>query len=207
MAASERPGQANGQTGAEDAASGVQLMDANDIRRALTRIAHEIVEKNHGAERLALVGILTRGAPLAERLAVLLRQIENVEVPVGKLDIGLYRDDYAATPTGRPTIVPSEIDFDVTGKHVVLVDEVLFTGRTVRAAISALLDLGRPASIQLAVLVDRGHRELPIRPDYVGKNLPTARHEHVQVLLTEVDGEDRALIRKTDPRGAGARPR
>lgn len=174
----------------------VQVMDADDIRRGLTRIAHEIVEKNHGAKNLALVGILTRGAPLAERLAQLLHQIEGAEVPVGKLDIGLYRDDYAANPAGRPPVVPSAIPFDVTDKHIVLVDEVLFTGRTVRAAIAALLDLGRPAGILLAVLIDRGHRELPIRPDFVGKNVPTARQEHVQVLLRETDGEDRVLIRK-----------
>lgn len=175
---------------------GIQIMDADDIRRAVTRIGHEIVEKNHGAEKLALVGILTRGAPLADRLAKLLQQIEGVEVPVGRLDIGLYRDDYATHPTGRSAPVPTEIPFDVTGKRIVLVDEVLFTGRTVRAALSALLDLGRPASIQLAVLLDRGHRELPIRPDFVGKNVPTSRQEYVRVCLREVDGEDRALIRK-----------
>jgi pyrimidine operon attenuation protein/uracil phosphoribosyltransferase len=170
-------------------------MDAEDIRRALTRIAHEILEKNHGAAQIAIVGVLTRGVPVAERLAKTIQQIEGVEVPVGKLDIGLYRDDYAARPT--PPIAPSAIPFDVTGKHIILTDDVLFTGRTVRAALSALLDIGRPASIQLAVLVDRGHRELPIRPDYIGKNLPTSRQEHVRVLLREVDGEDRALIRKT----------
>jgi pyrimidine operon attenuation protein/uracil phosphoribosyltransferase len=175
---------------------GVQIMDADDIRRAITRIGHEIVEKNHGAEKLALVGILTRGAPLADRLAKLLLQIEGVAVPVGRLDIGLYRDDYANHPTGRPAPVPTDIPFDVTGKTIVLVDEVLFTGRTVRAALSALLDLGRPASIQLAVLLDRGHRELPIRPDFVGKNVPTSRQEYVRVCLREVDGEDRALICK-----------
>lgn len=180
----------------EDGEAGVQIMDADDIRRAITRIGHEIVEKNHGAQDLALVGILTRGAPLADRLAKLLLQIEGVAVPVGRLDIGLYRDDYATHPTGRPAPVPTDIPFDVTGKRIVLVDEVLFTGRTVRAALSALLDLGRPASIQLAVLLDRGHRELPIRPDFVGKNVPTSRQEYVRVCLREVDGEDRALIRK-----------
>lgn len=173
----------------------ISLMDAEDIRRALTRIAHEILEKNHGAADVALVGILTRGVPVAERLAQVMQQIENTEVPVGKLDIGLYRDDYAARPTAP--IAPSAIPFDVTGKHIVLTDDVLFTGRTVRAAIAALLDMGRPATIQLATLIDRGHRELPIRPDYVGKNIPTARQEHVRVLLNEVDGEDRALIRKS----------
>lgn len=175
----------------------VQVMDSDDIRRAITRIAHEILEKNHGGANLALVGIVTRGAPLAERLAALLHQIERVSVPVGRIDTGLYRDDYASLPTGRPAPVPTEISFDVTDKRIVLVDEVLFTGRTVRAALSALLDLGRPSSIQLAVLLDRGHRELPIRPDFVGKNVPTARQEHVRVLLSEVDGgEDRVLIQK-----------
>lgn len=173
----------------------VSLMDGADVRRALTRIAHEILEKNHGAEHIALVGVLTRGAPVAERLAKMIQQIESVEVPVGKIDIGLYRDDYADRPTAA--LSPSAIPFDVTGKHIILTDDVLFTGRSVRAALSALLDMGRPASIQLAVLVDRGHRELPIRPDYVGKNLPTARQEHVRVLLSEVDGEDRVLIRKS----------
>lgn len=174
----------------------VAVMDSDDIRRALTRIAHEIVEKNQGADAVALVGILTRGAPLAERLAKLLQQIEGVETPVGKLDIGLYRDDFGSIPSGAPMIAPTAVPFDITGKRIVLVDEVLFTGRTVRAALSALLDLGRPASIQLAVLIDRGHRELPIRPDFVGKNLPTGRTEHVQVHLREIDGEDKVVIKK-----------
>jgi len=174
----------------------VDVMDGDDIRRALTRIAHEIVERNHGVADVGLVGVQTRGVPLAERLQAALRQIEHVEVPVGKLDIGLYRDDYGANPTGRQTFYPTAIPFDVTGKRIVLVDDVLYTGRTVRAALSALLDLGRPDCIQLAVLLDRGHRELPIRPDFVGKNLPTGRHEHVKVMLREVDGEDRVVIRK-----------
>jgi len=174
----------------------VELMNSDDIRRGLTRIAHEIVEKNDGVGKIALVGILTRGVPLAERLAKLLETIESVKVPVGKLDIGLYRDDFSDNPNLHPAITPSAIPFDVTGKKVILLDDVLFTGRTVRAAISALLDLGRPESIQLAVLLDRGHRELPIRPDYVGKNIPTARHEHVQVHLLEADGEDRVTIYK-----------
>ena len=176
----------------------VQVMDGDDIRRAVTRIAHEIVEKNHGVKDVVLVGVLLRGVPLAERLSRLLQQIEGVKVPVGKLDIGLYRDDFAANPAARPALAPSMIPFDVSEKHVVLVDDVLFTGRTVRAAISSLLDLGRPSSIQLAVLLDRGHRELPIRPDFVGKNVPTARNEHVQLYLLEDDGEDRVLIRKPD---------
>lgn len=170
-----------------------QVMDAEEMRRALTRIAHEILEKNHGSANLALVGILRRGAPLAERLGILIEKIEGVRVPVGKLDIALYRDDY---PERKPTVGRTDIAFDLADKRVVLVDEVIFTGRTVRAAITALIDLGRPANIQLAVLLDRGHRELPIRPDYVGKNLPTARAEHVACLLQEVDGEDAVYIRK-----------
>jgi pyrimidine operon attenuation protein/uracil phosphoribosyltransferase len=175
---------------------GITVMEADDIRRALMRVAHEIVERNHGVANLALVGVLTRGVPLAERLAHLLQQIEGTEIAVGRLDIGLYRDDYAANPAGRPPVAPTAIPFDVTGKKIVLVDDVLFTGRTVRAALAALLDLGRPAGIQLAVLLDRGHRELPIRPDFVGKNVPTARQEHVSVFLQDVDGEDRVVIRK-----------
>jgi len=170
-----------------------QVMDADEMRRAITRIAHEIVEKNHGAEELALIGILRRGAPLAERLSALIEQIEGVRIPVGSLDIALYRDDY---PERRPVVGRTDIPFDINGKRVVLVDEVVFTGRTVRAAISALVDLGRPANIQLAVLLDRGHRELPLRPDYVGKNLPTSRQEHVDCRLREVDGEDAVYIKK-----------
>jgi pyrimidine operon attenuation protein/uracil phosphoribosyltransferase len=170
-----------------------QVMDAEEMRRAITRIAHEILEKNRGAQNLALVGILRRGAPLAERLAAIIEQIEGVRVPVGKVDIALYRDDY---PERQPVVGRTEVPFDINEKAIVLVDEVFFTGRTVRAAITALVDLGRPANIQLAVLIDRGHRELPIRPDYVGKNLPTARAEHVAVLLKEIDGEDCVYIRK-----------
>ncbi len=169
-----------------------QVMDAEEMRRAITRIAHEILEKNHGPSNLGLVGILRRGAPLAERLAVIIQQIEGVQVPVGSLDIALYRDDY---PERRPAVGQTNIPFDITGKDIVLVDEVIYTGRTVRAAITALIDLGRPAGIQLAVLVDRGHRELPIRPDYVGKNVPTSREEHVDCHLREVDGEDVVTIR------------
>lgn len=179
----------------------IPLMEPDDIRRALTRIAHEIVEKNRGVANLALVGVLTRGAPLAERVAELLKQIEKVQVPVGKLDIGLYRDDFGENPAGAPVLTPSAIPFDVTGKRIVLMDDVLFTGRTVRAALSALLDLGRPEVIQLAVLLDRGHRELPIRPDYVGKNVPTARHEHVQVKLVETDSYDGVFLRKPEATG------
>ena len=169
-----------------------QVMDVDDIRRAVTRIAHEILEKNHGAGKLALVGILRRGAPLADRLAAMIEQIEGAKVPVGRLDIALYRDDY---PERRPEVGKTDLRFDVTGKRIVLVDEVIFTGRTVRAAITALIDHGRPDNIQLAVLLDRGHRELPIRPDYVGKNIPTSRDEHVECRLLEVDGEDAVYVR------------
>lgn len=170
-----------------------QALDSQEIRRALTRIAHEITEKSHGAENLVLVGIHTRGVPLARRLAKLIGDFESCDVPVGELDISLYRDDVQERPARlRSTFIPC----DVTDRTVVLVDEVFYTGRTIRAAMDAITDLGRPASIQLAVLVDRGHRELPIRPDYVGKNLPTARHETVDVHLVEMDGEDSVWIVK-----------
>jgi pyrimidine operon attenuation protein/uracil phosphoribosyltransferase len=170
-----------------------RVMDADDLRRALTRIAHEIMEKNRGAADLALVGIQSKGVPLARRLHGLIHQFEGVEVPVGSLDITLYRDDVFRAPH---VVRATEIPFDVSDKHVVLVDEVFFTGRTIRAALDALMDLGRPAAIQLAVLVDRGHRELPIRPDYVGKNLPTSRREHVEVHLQELEGVDAVYIEK-----------
>jgi pyrimidine operon attenuation protein / uracil phosphoribosyltransferase len=170
-----------------------RVMDADDLRRVLTRIAHEIVEKNRGAADLALVGIQSKGVPLARRLSALVRQFEGAEVPVGSLDITLYRDDAFRGPH---VVRATEIPFDVNGKRVVLVDEVFFTGRTIRAALDALIDLGRPSAIQLAVLVDRGHRELPIRPDYVGKNLPTSRREHVEVHLLELEGDDAVFIEK-----------
>ena len=171
----------------------VQVMTADDMRRALTRVAHEIIEKNRGAEGLVLVGIQRKGAPLATRIQALIRQFEGVDVPVGTLDITLYRDDALARPHEvRSTDVP----VDPTGRVLVLVDEVFFTGRTARSALDAVIDLGRPAGVQLAVLVDRGHRELPIRPDYVGKNLPTSRREHVAVHLVEIDGEDAVYIEK-----------
>jgi pyrimidine operon attenuation protein/uracil phosphoribosyltransferase len=170
-------------------------MDPNDIRRALVRIAHEIIERNRGAEGVALVGIQRRGVPLAHRLARLIGEFEGVRVPVAELDITLYRDDLH---THRALVGPSDVPFDVDGRKLVLVDEVIFTGRTVRAALDALTDLGRPSGIQLAVLVDRGHRELPIRPDYVGKNLPTSRSERVDVRLTEIDGEDVVYIQKPE---------
>ncbi|MEE3397755.1 MAG: bifunctional pyr operon transcriptional regulator/uracil phosphoribosyltransferase PyrR [Succiniclasticum sp.] len=169
------------------------IMDADGIRRALIRIAHEITEKNRGVENVALVGIRTRGVPLAARIAEEIRKIENVEVPVGSLDITLYRDDLT-TMGYNPVIHGTEIDFDITGKHIVLVDDVLYTGRTIRAALDAIIDMGRPNSIQLAVLIDRGHRELPIRADYAGKNVPTSRRETIEVALQEEGKEDEVIL-------------
>ena len=169
------------------------IMDADGIRRALIRIAHEITEKNRGVENVALVGIRTRGVPLAARIAEEIQKIENVEVPVGSLDITLYRDDLT-TMVYNPVIHGTEIDFDVTGKHIVLVDDVLYTGRTIRAALDAIIDMGRPNSIQLAVLIDRGHRELPIRADYAGKNVPTSRRETIEVALQEEGKEDEVIL-------------
>ena len=169
------------------------IMDADGIRRALIRIAHEITEKNRGVQNVALVGIRTRGVPLAARIAEEIQKIENVEVPVGSLDITLYRDDLT-TMGYNPVIHGTEIDFDVTGKHIVLVDDVLYTGRTIRAALDAIIDMGRPNSIQLAVLIDRGHRELPIRADYAGKNVPTSRRETIEVALQEEGKEDEVIL-------------
>lgn len=169
------------------------LMDEADIARALKRVAHEIVERNRGVTNIVLIGIPRRGVPLAQRVAAHLRTIEERQVPTGALDVALYRDDY---DTRQAALHPSTIAFDITGKTVVLVDDVLFTGRTVRAALNALNDLGRPAQVQLAALVDRGHRELPIRADFVGKNAPTARDEEVRVLLRETDGEDAVRVQK-----------
>lgn len=162
------------------------VMEADDVRRAIRRIAHEILERHHGAGGVVLVGVHTRGVPLAEAIAEAIDEVEGVKVPVGELDIGLYRDDLSRRPTTRlsRTLIP----VDLTEEVVVLVDDVLYTGRTVRAALDALLDLGRPRRVELAVLVDRGHRQLPIRPDYVGKNLPTATDERVTVRLAETDG-------------------
>lgn len=171
------------------------VLDHDDLRRTLRRIAHEITEKNPGPEGLAIVGIHTRGAILARRLHAILAELTGAELPTGDLDISFYRDDVAAkSPAAQPVVHSSHVDFDVGECTVVLVDDVLFTGRTVRAAIDALLDYGRPRRVQLAVLCDRGHRELPIRPDYVGKNLPTAREERVNVDLEESDGVDRVTI-------------
>ena len=171
----------------------VRVMDASAIQRALSRIAHEIVERNKGVEGMALVGIRTQGVPLARRLAGRIQEIEGKAPKTGTLDINLYRDDVARR-SGHPVLRKTEIPFDVDGEVVVLVDDVLFTGRTIRAAMDALADLGRPRQIQLAVLVDRGHRELPIRPDFVGKNVPTAHDEAVDVLLTESSEIDEVLI-------------
>jgi pyrimidine operon attenuation protein/uracil phosphoribosyltransferase len=165
------------------------LMDANQMNRALSRIAHEIIERNKGAENVALVGIRRRGIPLAQRLAEKLKEFEGKEVPVGTLDITLYRDDLTEL-SSVPQVHKSEVNFKLPGTVVVLVDDVIYTGRTIRAALDALLDIGRPATIQLAVLIDRGHRELPIRADFVGKNVPTSRKEVVEVNLNEVDGEE-----------------
>jgi pyrimidine operon attenuation protein/uracil phosphoribosyltransferase len=177
------------------------VMPAEQLERTLARIAHEILEKNHDVEDLALVGIHTRGAFLARRLQALVRKFSGLDVPLGELDISFYRDDVAArgvlgvTPsTSNPIVKDTNLPFELEGSTVVLVDDVLFTGRTIRAAIDALFDYGRPARIQLAVLIDRGHRELPIRPDFVGKNLPTARRERIEVRLAEADGADEVVV-------------
>lgn len=170
-----------------------QLLDAQALQRALTRIAHEIIERNKGTEDLVLVGIRRRGVPLANRLAVAIERIEGSSVLVGMLDVTSYRDDLDHLQE-RVTVLPSELPVSIVDKIVVLVDDVLYTGRTVRAALDALIDQGRPRLIQLAVLVDRGHRELPIRADYVGKNVPTSRHEQIEVRITEIDGKDEVVI-------------
>jgi pyrimidine operon attenuation protein/uracil phosphoribosyltransferase len=174
-----------------------KILDKDTIKRALVRIAHEILEKNKGIKSLCLVGIRNRGAYLAKRLADCISKIEGESIPVGILDITLYRDDLTLI-AAQPVVHKTEIDFDIADKNIVLVDDVLYTGRTVRAALDALVDFGRPKSIQLAVLIDRGHRELPIRADYVGKNIPTANNETVDVRLEEVDGVDEVLIVQKD---------
>jgi len=167
------------------------VMDADRVSRSLVRMAHEILERNRGIESLALVGIRARGVPLAARLAAHLKDIAGVDVPLGSLDITLYRDDLMRTPVGpQPLVRRTEIPFSIDGRHILLVDDVLYTGRTIRAALDALIDFGRPSAIQLVVLVDRGHRELPIRADYVGRNIPTSRQQSVQVRLREIDGRD-----------------
>jgi pyrimidine operon attenuation protein/uracil phosphoribosyltransferase len=171
-----------------------RVMDQETIRRAVTRMAHEIVERNKGASALCLVGIPRRGVHLAERLADAIASAEGVRIPVGTLDVTGYRDDREVRGRSVETGAGTRLPFPVAGRQIVLVDDVLYTGRTVRAALDALIDRGRPAGIQLAVLVDRGHRELPIRPDYVGKNLPTSSREVVTVRLTETDGRDEVVI-------------
>jgi len=171
------------------------IMDSDRVSRSLTRIAHEIHERNRGIGDLALVGIRSRGVPIAQRLAADLKQIAGVDVPTGALDITLYRDDLMRTSVGpQPLVRRTEIPFSIDGRHILLVDDVLYTGRTIRAALDALIDFGRPSAIQLIVLVDRGHRELPIRADYVGRNIPTSRQQSVQVRLLEIDGRDEVEV-------------
>lgn len=181
------------------------VMDGQEIERCLTRIAHQILETNHGAENLALVGIVTRGDVLAHRLVQKIREIEGVEVGLGSLDISFYRDDFLTNMS--PEIHATDIPFDMDGKNIVLVDDVLYTGRTIRAALDAVMDLGRPARVELAVLVDRGHRELPIRADFVGKNVPSSRDESVRLFLQETDGHSDVEILEIAPgRRAGSAP-
>ena len=182
--------------------AGIMVLTAEEIRRALTRIAHEILERNGDARDIVLVGTHTRGVPLARRLADLIKEFEGYDVSVGALDIGLYRDDISGGV--RPMMRATELPVDIQGRRVVLVDDVLYTGRTIRAAMDALTDFGRPSEIQLAVLVDRGHRELPIRADYVGKNVPTSLGQEVEVRVVEIDGSDEAAIfTRGENHGAG----
>jgi len=171
------------------------IMDETAMGRALTRIAHEIIERNKGVEKVAVVGIRRRGGPLAKRLAARIEEIEGVEVPVGILDITLYRDDLT-TLASQPVVHRTEVNFNINGLIIVLVDDVLYTGRTVRAALDALIDLGRPKAIQLAVLVDRGHRELPIKADFIGRNVPTSRQEEIAVRVKEIDSKDEVVIQE-----------
>jgi pyrimidine operon attenuation protein/uracil phosphoribosyltransferase len=171
------------------------VLDADQVARSLARIAHEILERNRGIDQVALVGIRTRGVPLAKRIAKSIQDISHHDVPTGALDITLYRDDLMRTPLGpQPVVRKTEIPFSIDDKRILLVDDVLYTGRTIRAALDALIDFGRPRAIQLIVLVDRGHRELPIKADYVGKNLPTSAAQSVQVHLAEIDGRDEVEI-------------
>jgi len=170
-------------------------MDEMGMKRALTRIAHEIIEKNKGVNNVAIIGIRRRGGPLAQRLALRIEEIEGIKIPVGILDITLYRDDLT-TLAQQPQVHRTEVNFDINGKRLVLVDDVLYTGRTVRAALDALIDLGRPECIQLAVLIDRGHRELPIKADFIGKNVPTSRQENIEVYVKELDGKDGVVIQE-----------
>jgi len=170
-----------------------QVLDETGMARAITRIAHEIAERNKGVEGVVLIGLRSRGVELAQRIAARLEAIEGVKVPVGALDITLYRDDFGKAAT-QPVLRRTEIPFSIDGRHIVLVDDVLYTGRTIRAALDALIDFGRPSTIQLVVLVDRGHRELPIKADYVGKNVPTSRRETIHVRLAEIDGRDEVTL-------------
>ena len=180
-------------------------MDADEIERSLTRIAHQILEHNRGAGNIAIVGIVTRGDLLAKKLAEKIREIEGAKVPLGKLDISFYRDDFLTHIA--PEVHATDILFDIDGKDIVLVDDVLYTGRTIRAALDAIMDLGRPATVQLAVLVDRGHRELPIRADFVGKNVPSSAEENVRLFLEEVDGISAVEILEIEPGSrAGSAP-
>jgi pyrimidine operon attenuation protein/uracil phosphoribosyltransferase len=170
------------------------LLTSREIERALARIAHEIVERNKGAEGVVFVGMRTRGVPLAKRIAGIIEGFEGIPIPVGALDIGLYRDDISPSELKTANHGPTDIPTNITDRQVILVDDVLYTGRSIRAALDALMDLGRPKAIQLAVLIDRGHRELPIRADYVGKNIPSSKDEEIQVQLAEVDGVDKVII-------------
>lgn len=180
------------------------LLNASDIERALVRIAHEILERNKGAASIAFVGIKTRGVPIAQRLAHIIKDMEQVEIPVGSLDITLYRDDVSSL-SFRHIVQQTYVPFDITDRHVILVDDVFYTGRSIRAALDALIDLGRPATIQLAVLIDRGHRELPIRADFVGKNIPTAHNEEIKVFLNETDAVDKVVVVKPEENNNGNR--
>jgi pyrimidine operon attenuation protein/uracil phosphoribosyltransferase len=171
------------------------LMDEVAIKRAITRIAHEIIEKNKGVEKVALIGIRRRGGPLAVRLAERIEEIEGIKVPVGILDITLYRDDLT-TLASQPLVHRTEVFFNINDMNIVLVDDVMYTGRTTRAAMDALIDLGRPRTIQLAVLVDRGHRELPVKADFIGKNVPTSKKEVISVLVKEIDGREEVIIKE-----------
>ncbi|WP_373711520.1 bifunctional pyr operon transcriptional regulator/uracil phosphoribosyltransferase PyrR [Jeotgalibaca porci] len=174
----------------------ILIMDAATMQRSLTRVTHEILERNGGTENLILVGIRTRGIYLAERIAQNIKKFENVEVPVGELDITLYRDDQHFTKEQEPVLNHTNIPFSIEGKNVVLVDDVLFTARTIRAGMDAIMDIGRPKRITVAVLVDRGHRELPIKADYVGKNIPTSTSEQISVRITEVDEQEKVTLIK-----------
>jgi pyrimidine operon attenuation protein/uracil phosphoribosyltransferase len=180
-------------SGVEQVREKAELIDGEGLRRAVTRIAHEIIERNGGGENLVLVGIKRRGFPLAQRIAERIREFEGITLPVGALDITLYRDDLQ-TIAHQPVVSGTDIPCDIDGKTVVLIDDVLYTGRTVRAALDELIDLGRPKSIQLAVIVDRGHREIPIRADFIGKNVPTSKREVIMVKVQEIDGQDGVSI-------------